>query len=522
MPAQFHAVRETTRELCSELAELDPCNPFHTFEYKEAMRAPSTQPWLFCLRENGRILAGCLAFLRKGRLNRSLEIPSVPCLPSGDHFWAGLVNFCRQARVSDLSVGSFASASAVIPALPGEKSRRMRVEYSVVLGDSTPWSGMSSNHQRNLRKAQKAGLLIERTTKVEACQVHALLQDASMERRMIRGEQVLADSQVRTFVTLVEHQAGELFRATRNGEVLSSILVLRAQRGAYYHSAGTSREGMAVGASHFLIHQVTELLRAEGMERFNLGGADASNPGLERFKSGFGVQEIQLQSAEFDLASPLRRKATAGLKALRDNPIGLLRDLAGHVDKYFVYCCDPKEIEGGRAPAGVKFRKITDRELLQAAQEHPEMQRYQELYEKCGTNAAYGVFVDGTLAHVSWLILPELDRRGKERNVKLTAGEAEITHAVTLLQFQNCGLYAYAIRCLADVCRGFNIKRLFMITGDSNVASQKGIQKAGLHSAGRIWRVKYRHLGGWSFAVRGHRFSGPGSFFKVLFFRNRA
>ena len=142
MPAQFHAVRETTRELCSELAELDPCNPFHTFEYKEAMRAPSTQPWLFCLRENGRILAGCLAFLRKGRLNRSLEIPSVPCLPSGDHFWAGLVNFCRQARVSDLSVGSFASASAVIPALPGEKSRRMRVEYSVVLGDSTPWSGM--------------------------------------------------------------------------------------------------------------------------------------------------------------------------------------------------------------------------------------------------------------------------------------------------------------------------------------------------------------------------------------------
>lgn len=520
MPGQFHAVPEIASELCAEVAALDPRNPFYTVEYMEAMRSLATQPWLVCLRENGRILTGCPAFLRKGRLSRSLEIPSVPCLPPGDQFWTGLVNFCRQSHISVLSVGSFASAGAVIPALPGEMSRRARVEYSLALGDRALWSGMSSNHRRNIQKAQKANVLIERTSKLDACQVHARLQDASMERRMNRGEQVLADAQVRTFSALVEHQAGELFRATRNGEVLSSILILRAPRGAYYHSAGTSREGMAVGASHFLIQQVAELLRAEGVEQFNLGGADTSNPGLERFKRGFGAQEIHLESAEFYLASPIRRKATSALKALRDDPIGLLRDLAGHVDKYFVYCCDPKEIVKGHAPAGVEFRKITDQELLQVASEHLEMRRYQALYEEYRTNAAYGVFVDGALAHVSWLILPELDRSGKERNVRLRTGEAEITHAVTLGQFQNRGLYAYAIRCLADVCRGFNIKRLFMITGNDNVASQKGIQKAGLRSAGRIWRIKYRHLSGWSFAVRGHRFIGPGSFLKLPFFRN--
>lgn len=128
-----------------------------------------------------------------------------------------------------------------------------------------------------------------------------------MERRMDRGEEVVADAQTRTPAALVKHGAAEFFRATQDNQVLSSILVLRASRGAYYHSAGTSQEGMSIGASHFLIRRVAEILRDDGMEKFNLGGADSSNPGLERFKTGFGCQAVQLEAAQFYVGSPLQK-----------------------------------------------------------------------------------------------------------------------------------------------------------------------------------------------------------------------
>jgi hypothetical protein len=522
MGAEFYASSEFTPDTFTEIAALDPSNPFFTFEYAKSMRALGMQPWALSIREDGRALEGCPGFLSAGRLNRSLEIPSVPCLASETIFWAGLTDFCRRERVSRLSVGSFASPCAAIPKLPGETGRRVRVEYVLTLGDSGNWPNMSSNHRRNIQKAHKAGILVERSVAEEACLEHARLQDASMERRMSRGEQVLADAQVRTAAALLKYQSAELFRARAGDNLLSSILILRAQRGAYYHSAGTSREGMAMGASHYLIRQVAEILRAEAVEKFNLGGADAGNPGLERFKKGFGAQEIHLESADFSLASPFRRKATAALHALRGDPLGLLRDLAGSIDAYQVYSCNPKDIEQGVAPAGCEFRKITDKELLEAANDHPEMNRYKKMYEKSLINDAYGVYVDGALAHVSWLVSPDHDRLARERNVKLRTGEAEITHAVTLDQYRKRGLYSYAIRCLASVCRQCNIQRVFMITGTDNVASQRGIEKAGLRPAGRIWRFKYRHLGGKSFAIRGHRLINLLPFLRLPSFRKRS
>jgi len=505
MAVEFHAIPGLTQDLCLELAALEPLNPFRSLGYANAMKATGMQPWLLCLKDENRLLGGCIGFMKVGRLNRSLDIPSVPPLPSDSPFWTSLLDFCRKNRITELGLNSFASQSSSIPSLPGELRRKPRVEYGLRLSQSDPLSRMSSNHRRNVQKAQKAGVLAEKSKSVEACRDHARLQNSSMERRMRRGEQVIADSQARTSAALLEHKSGELFRATCGGEILSSILVLRAAKGAYYHSAGTSTRGMAVGASHFLIRHVAETLQAEGIEFLNLGGADASNPGLERFKKGFGTEEIHLESGSFYLASPLRQKCNAAIRSLREDPMALIRDLAGRVEEYCVYCCKPEQIADIAGPSGVEFRKMTDEELLLAAEQHSEMSMYKEKYAKFRLNDAYGVYVDGDLAHVSWLVPAEHDRLNGERNVKLADGEAEITHAVTLSRYRNRGLYTYAIRRLVDVCGQQNIRRIYMITGSDNLASQRGIQKAGLRPAGRICRVKYRHLGGRSFAIRGHR-----------------
>jgi hypothetical protein len=317
MTAEFHTTKDFPRDLCNEISALEPCNPFHTLGFADAMQALGAQPRLLYTADQGLLLKGCLGFLRSGRLNRSLEIPSVPGFTSDDIFWTSLVNLCRQERVTQLGVDSFASASAVIPSLPGEVSRQSRIEYILDLGSPDLWSKMSTNHRRNIQKALKAGVVIGRSSAAQACQDHARLQDASMERRIGRGEHVMADAQIRTAAALLEHQVGELFRATLGNQVLSSILVLRAVRGAYYHSAGTSREGMSLGASHLLIKTVVEILRDEGIQRFNLGGADARNPGLERFKTGFGGQAVSLEAARFYFGNRLQKGLAAMVDLLR-------------------------------------------------------------------------------------------------------------------------------------------------------------------------------------------------------------
>lgn len=519
MSVEFHATAAFSSDLCSQVSSLEPLNPFRTFAYAEAMKALGAKPILLYSSDQARVVNGCFGLVRCGRINKSMEIPSIVPATADQSFWTGLLNFCQQERLSQLEVHSFGSESSAIPALPGESNRQKRVEYVLELRNHDVRSTMSTNHRRNLQKAEKAGILIERTTALEACHDHVRLQEASMERRIALGEQVSSDAQISVPSAFLTQHAGELFRAILEKRVLSSILVLRSPRAAYYHSAGTSPEGMNLGASHFLIWKVSQILCSEGVERFNLGGADSSNSGLERFKKGFNPQEILLESASFYFASPLRRRLASAARAVREDPYGLIRDLVGRVEDYYVYCCTPGNIAEPILPPQVTFRKITDRELLEVAHQHAEMKIHKEKYEKSRMNDAYGVFVDGVLAQVSWLVTADHDRLSKERNVKLKAGEAEITHAVTLVKYRNRGLYALGIQCLVIACRNEGVRCVYMITSSDNIASQKGIEKAGLHRAGRIWRIRYRHLGATSFAIRGHRLAwllAPFRFFSSL------
>jgi lipid II:glycine glycyltransferase (peptidoglycan interpeptide bridge formation enzyme) len=109
--------------------------------------------------------------------------------------------------------------------------------------------------------------------------------------------------------------AGELFQVTAGGRILSSILVLLAARGGYYHSAGTRPEGMSCGASHFLVSEIAAALQAAGLTRFNLGGVSGTGTGLEQFKHGFGTTRVELQAVECELTGAFTAVLTAGARA---------------------------------------------------------------------------------------------------------------------------------------------------------------------------------------------------------------
>jgi len=114
-------------------------------------------------------------------------------------------------------------------------------------------------------------------------------------------------------LALLASGCGEIFQAVSGERVLSSSLVLRS--GAYYLSTGSSPDGLKLGSSPFLTWQIASILQQEGIRLFNLGGTGADNPGLRRFKAGFGAREVELQAATFCPKSVVERKVHGSLRA---------------------------------------------------------------------------------------------------------------------------------------------------------------------------------------------------------------
>lgn len=327
MSIEFHAELNPSKELLKEVEVSAPTDPFFSSAYAEALRSAGQQHWILSQRQQARMVSACPAFVTNGRLNRSLEIMSLPEMPDGEKFWNGVFSLCRQARISHLKVKTFISSGARIPALDGEISRRTRTKYVLDPKKADLWAGVSENHRRNIKRGRNVQLQVRRPSGEEACREHGRLVMASMTRRELRGERVSADDEARIALAFDRTGAGELFQALLRDRVVASILVLRANKGAYYESAGTNAEGMTCGAAHFLLYEIVAALKEQGVEIFNMGGADPQlNPGLQRFKAGFGAVQMDLESAEFFLGNKVRQKL--GIAA------GLIRSTTHFINRH--------------------------------------------------------------------------------------------------------------------------------------------------------------------------------------------
>ena len=305
----FEVVPAPGPELCAALARTDRTNPFYTSAYVSYRRALGDDPWIVLVRSGETLVTGCTAFCRSGRISRSLEITSMPRLGDAAAFWSHLRAYCKQRSVTELLVCTFASPAGAIPPLHNEIWRRPRVEYALGLLGPDLWKDIRKGHLSNIKKGRKAGLALKVATDYEACAEHARLIDASMSRRLNRGERVALAADAKAYWPLLQSGTGKLFQAVRDGHVLSSNLILLSEKGGYNHSQGTSPEGMAVGASHFLLFQIACALRESGFETLNLGGTDQLDSGLERSKDGFGAttSRVALEAAAFSLEPRLVR-----------------------------------------------------------------------------------------------------------------------------------------------------------------------------------------------------------------------
>ena len=315
MTLEFCDYVSPATELLLTLSARAPHNPFYTTEYTEARKRLGWDVVAFTLESYGEIETGCTAFTRHGRLNRRLEIHSLPAMPDSNTFWEGVLRFARRQRFTVLSVNTAASPFCAIPQLAREISRRRRCEYVLDLKNEDLLTLTSEGHRRKIKRASKETLMEVRIACGDddaACERHLRLVNSSMLRRQQRGENVSLEENSDYCRRMVASGAGKIFEAVLDGEALSSLLILFAPQGAYYASAGTCDEGMKLGASPLLVYSIAKHLQERNLQIFNLGGTslDDEGSGLRQFKSGFGAKAVNLESAEFYLGGALRKKIT--------------------------------------------------------------------------------------------------------------------------------------------------------------------------------------------------------------------
>lgn len=324
MTREFFADPEPPTGRFEELASLYPANPLATGRYADAIASLGLQPWILGLRESGRIVTGCAAFVERGRLSRRLEIPSLPSTSEMESLRDGLIGLCRKLRISEVDLDSKCQSFVALPTLSREGVKRKRCEFVLDLERPLTTDGLGSNHKRNIKTALKAGLQVRRLRSEGACETHRRLMAASMRRRDERGEEVPVEVEGAAALAFVRAGAGELFQALGGETVLSSILILRSGRGAYYQTSGTSPEGMDQGASHFLIFETAKVLQFESAISFNLGGAGEESQGLRRFKAGFGAAPVELEAARFQVGGRWQRRLVRAAATLYRAPSRLL------------------------------------------------------------------------------------------------------------------------------------------------------------------------------------------------------
>ena len=365
----------------------------------------------------------------------------------------------------------------------------------MILAGTDLWAGLSKSHRERVKKGRKHGLVVSRGRSDAAIDAHIALHINSMDRRKSRGENVSLEFDRSVPAALLLSGAAELFQAVLGDHVASSLLVLRSTTGAYSESSGNSPEGMNIGASHFLRYETAVALQTENTEVFYLGGARAHETGLRSYKSGFGATPLPTESVVAYLGTRLRRKMSTVADLIREDPRELLRTIAGRSERYVAYVADPCKVPAAGSVPGWELRKVTDDVLTGLSSTSPELRAQGMRLAEGRKNDAYGLYVEDVLAGVAWMIPSQHDIKYTVRNVKLQADEVEITHCVTLPEFRGRGVYTYMIRTLCAVACQNHVRRVYMITSRDNVASQRGILKAGLRPTGGIHRHVFDYIG---------------------------
>jgi lipid II:glycine glycyltransferase (peptidoglycan interpeptide bridge formation enzyme) len=157
------------------------------------------------------------------------------------------------------------------------------------------WEGYKKNIRRDIRKAQKSGVVIRQGASTEDVRIFRRLYLASMERN-----RAMAKYPVQWFEALYEmiikRGLGTVALAEMNNEVIAGAVLIHSQTSTHYFHNGSQYEFLKFCPNELLIHDALEMAIEKKNRWFDFMGSDPLDLPLLHFKEKWGGHSVDLHT----------------------------------------------------------------------------------------------------------------------------------------------------------------------------------------------------------------------------------
>ncbi len=207
--------------------------------------------------------------------------------PAGgdDRFWRAFGGWCRdEGIVSTFARLSLFPEQLALAHAPGAvEVRAANVVVPLAAGSDGLWQGYETKVRKWVRAARQAGVTVDIDRSGARLDAFVRVYDHTMRRNGAEDWYFFP----RTFFdAIVERLGGQFafFHALKDGEVVSSDLVLCSEQHVYYFLGGTLAAAFPCGPNYLVKHSVASWAIAEGKRGYVLGGGYTPGDGLFRYK----------------------------------------------------------------------------------------------------------------------------------------------------------------------------------------------------------------------------------------------
>jgi hypothetical protein len=208
---------------------------------------------------------------------------------AADHaptFWTAFDAWCRERGVVSEFVRLSLFAEILLP-YPGERQEKLtNVVRTLDLSEEELWRDFEHKVRKNVNKAKRSGVTVELDSTGAYLDDFLRIYTGTMERRDAKPSLCFPR---RFFESIGRDLSGSCayFHARHRGRVVSTELVLVSAENVYSYLGGTEEGAFDVRPNDLLKHELMLWVKRQGKKRFVIGGGNAPDDGIFRYKRAF-------------------------------------------------------------------------------------------------------------------------------------------------------------------------------------------------------------------------------------------
>lgn len=201
----------------------------------------------------------------------------------------------------------------------------LSVEFAGILNlekdEAELLKGMRQRLRRALRKAEKNGITVEKSTDPKSIHEFFEIQKQTAGRHGFVA--FSEDFLTKQFAALAKHDEAVLYSAKYQGETLAQNFMIFYGNEASYHYGVSSELGTKLSGAPLLHLEAMRDARERGIKRYNFWGIVEEDEtwhrfyGVSQFKRGFGVEEYKYVPAHDLILQPGRYALTKLIEGVR-------------------------------------------------------------------------------------------------------------------------------------------------------------------------------------------------------------